>query len=104
MGIDISKPTINWSKMQDYKQSMIDQNTPRDILSIQKNNVVHIKGWARIKNNHTIEVNSQLIQTRNVIIATGSEPSSLGEIKIDEEKIVSSTGILNLKKYQINLL
>ena len=98
MGIDISKPTINWSKMQDYKQSMIDQNTQGISYLFKKNNVVHIKGWARIKNNHTIEVNSQLIQTRNVIIATGSEPSSLGEIKIDEEKIVSSTGILNLKK------
>ena len=104
MGIDISKPTINWSKMQDYKQSMIDQNTQGISYLFKKNNVVHIKGWARIKNNHTIEVNSQLIQTRNVIIATGSEPSSLGEIKIDEEKIVSSTGILNLKTILKNCL
>ena len=97
MGIDISTPTLDWTKMLQYKQTMIDQNTQGISFLFKKNKIDWIKGWARIKSKTTIEVNKKIIEAKNIILATGSEPSSFGKIKFDEKKIVSSTGILELK-------
>ena len=97
MGIDIATPTLDWAKMLQYKQTMIDQNTQGISFLFKKNKIDWIKGWARIKSKTTIEVNKKIIEAKNIILATGSEPSSFGKIKFDEKKIVSSTGILELK-------
>ena len=98
MGIDISTPTLDWTKMLQYKQAMIDQNTQGISFLFKKNKIDWIKGWARIKSKTTIEVNKKIIEAKNIILATGSEPSSFGKITFDEKKIVSSTGILELKE------
>jgi len=39
----------------------------------------------------------QVLETKNVVIATGSEPTPLAGVDIDEERVVSSTGALSLK-------
>ena len=98
IGINISRPSFDWSKMLEYKQSMIDQNTKGISYLFKKNNIDCITGRGKIKNKNEVQVNDQTLKTKNIIIATGSEPSALGKIKFDEEKIVSSTGILELKK------
>ena len=98
MGIDISTPTLDWTKMLQYKQTMIDQNTQGISFLFKKNKIDWIKGWARLKSKTSIEVNKKIIEAKNIILATGSEPSSFGKIAFDEKKIVSSTGILDLKE------
>ena len=68
----------------------------------KKNKVTYIKGQASFKSNNEIivqEKNSQKIYRANhIIISTGSEPTSLPGIKIDEKIIVSSTGALSFNK------
>ena len=98
MGIKVPNPSFDWPKMLEYKQSMIDQNTKGISYLFKKNKIDCITGWGKIRNKNEVQVNNQNLKTKNIIIATGSEPSGLGEIRFDEEKIVSSTGILELKK------
>jgi len=68
----------------------------------KKNKITYIKGKASFKSNNEIivqEKNSQKIYRANhIIISTGSEPTSLPGIKIDEKIIVSSTGALSFNK------
>ena len=98
MGIDVPVPKLNWPNMLQYKKNMIDQNTQGISFLFKKNKIDRVEGWARIQGENTIVVNKEIIKAKNIIIATGSKPSSLANIKFDEKKVVSSTGILELKK------
>jgi len=71
----------------------------------KKNKVDYLKGWGRFTGENTVACDGNdgkttEIGVKNVIIATGSEPTSLpaGILDIDEEYVVTSTGALVLKK------
>lgn len=64
----------------------------------KKNNVEFINGFGSLKDKNTVMVDGKELTTENVIIATGSEASPLEGIPFDEERIISSTGALELKK------
>ena len=64
----------------------------------KKNKIDVIKGWGSIKEPGVIEVNGKTFNSKSIVIATGSEPSHLKGVNIDEETIVSSTGALSLKQ------
>ena len=69
----------------------------------KKNKVTYFKGTGSITSANQISIKSndnknETIETKNIIIATGSDPVSLPGVKFDEEKIVSSTGALSLKE------
>ena len=97
MGIDINPPTINWHKMLEYKDGMVSQNTKGIEFLFKKNNVKHIKGWAKIESTTIVSVKDQLISTKNIVIATGSKPSTFKEIIPDGKVILNSTSALNLE-------
>ncbi len=98
MGIEVGNTSINWSKMLDYKNSMVSQNTQGIEFLFKKNKIKHITGWAKIENKNSIKVNGEILTTDNIVIATGSKPSSLPGINTDGKIVVNSTGALNLKK------
>ena len=98
LGIDTGKTTVNWSKMLNYKSDIVNQNTKGIEFLFKKNKIDLIKGWATIKEPGILEVNEKKIHAKTIVIATGSEPSQLKGIKVDEKTIVSSTGALSLKK------
>ena len=98
MGIEIKRPTVNWSQMLSYKDSMIQDNTKGIEYLFKKNKITLINGWASFKDQHTISVNDKNFQADSFVIATGSEPTSLNDIEFDERVILSSTGVLELKK------
>lgn len=69
----------------------------------KKNNVQWIKGTAALADEHTIKVNlveggETTVRAKNIFIATGSEATPFPGLKIDEKKIVTSTGALQLDK------
>ena len=97
MGIDINTPSINWPKMLEYKSTMVSQNTKGIEFLFKKNKVNHIKGWAKIESTTSISVQDKLISTKNIVIATGSKPSTFQEIVPDGRVIVNSTGALTLE-------
>jgi len=102
LGITTGKVTLNLSKMMKAKKKSVTVLTKGIEFLFKKNKVTYIKGQASFKSNNEIivqEKNSQKIYKANhIIISTGSEPTSLPGIKIDEKIIVSSTGALSFDK------
>ena len=98
MGLMGKAPSVDLKKMLGYKQSVIDSNTSGIEFLFKKNKVDYLKGWGKIRSATEVLVDDVLHQTKSIVIATGSEPSTLPGVEIDEKTIVSSTGALELKK------
>jgi len=98
MGLSVNGVKADVSKMLDYKTDTIEANTKGIEFLFKKNKVKYVKGWGRIVSAGEVEVGDETIRTKNIVIATGSEPATLPGIELDEERIVSSTGALELKK------
>ena len=99
IGIETGEVTFNLSKMMKVKEKTVTVLTKGIEFLLKKNKVTYIKGKASLKSNNEIHVrdnNSQKkCRTKNIVISTGSVPTSLPGVKIDEKIIVSSTGALS---------
>ena len=102
LGIITGEVTLNLSKMMKAKERSVTVLTKGVEFLFKKNKVTYIKGKALLKSNNEIvvqEKHSQKIYKANhIVISTGSKPTSLPGIKIDEKIIVSSTGALSFDK------
>ena len=84
--------------MMAFKQEAIDGNTKGIDFLFKKNKVTVFRGTGKILGTGKIEVAGQIVETKNIVIATGSDVAKLKGIEIDEKQIVSSTGALELAK------
>ena len=98
MGLKGKSPSVDWQQMQSYKRETIGANTKGVEFLFKKNKIDWIKGWAKITAPGKVSVNDNEYKTKNIIIASGSTPSSLPGIEIDEEIVVTSTGSLSLPR------
>lgn len=98
MGIKIADASFDLQAMMGYKQKVVDANTKGIEFLFKKNKIDWLKGAGKIAAAGKVEVNGQSYDARHIIIATGSDVISLPNIKIDEQRIVSSTGALALKE------
>ena len=98
MGLIINNPKIDFDKMQNYKNDIISQNTKGIEFLLKKNKIDWLKGWAKIVNKNQVTVGENTYDTKNIVIASGSEPSTIPNVEIDENRIVNSTGALSLSK------
>jgi len=97
MGIDAA-PTFDLKRMMAFKQEAIDGNTKGIDFLFKKNKVTVFRGTGKILGAGRVDVAGQTIETKNIVIATGSDVARLKGIDIDEKQIVSSTGALELEK------
>ncbi|HGG05020.1 MAG TPA: dihydrolipoyl dehydrogenase [Aliiroseovarius sp.] len=98
MGLRGKNPSVDWDQMKTYKQDVVGQNTKGIEFLFKKNKIDWIKGWATIPAAGQVKVGDEVHSAKNIVIATGSEPSSLPGVEIDEDRVVTSTGALSLKK------
>ena len=98
MGLMGANPTVDWAKMLAYKDDVIAGNTKGIEFLFKKNKVTWLKGWATIPAAGQVKVGDDVHNAKNIVIATGSEPSSLPGVTVDEKVIVTSTGALALPK------
>ena len=98
MGLMGKTPTVDWKQMQTYKYEVIEGNTKGVEFLFKKNKVDWINGWGSIPKAGKVKVGDTIYETKNIIIASGSEPASLPGIEIDEDVVVTSTGALSLDK------
>ncbi|MGL5010103.1 MAG: dihydrolipoyl dehydrogenase family protein, partial [Paracoccaceae bacterium] len=98
MGLMGAKPKVDWAKMLGYKDDVIGQNTKGIEFLFKKNKITWIKGWASIPAPGQVKVGDDIHTAKNIVIATGSEASTLPGITVDEHTIVTSTGALTLPK------
>lgn len=105
LGVSVSKPKLDLAGMMAHKQKTVDGNTSGVAFLMKKNKIDTVYGTARILGAGKVEVaakdgSKQTLETKNIIIATGSDVAGIPGMKIDidEKVIVSSTGALSLSK------
>ena len=98
MGLTGQGPSVDWPAMLGYKDKVIGQNTGGIEFLFKKNKVDWLKGWATPPAAGTVTVGEETHEARHTVLASGSEPSSLPGVEIDEKIVVSSTGALALGK------
>ena len=109
MGVGVAAPKLDLPAMMNFKQQGIDGNVKGVEFLMKKNKIDVIGGKGRILGTGRVEVSgtdgkTRLVETRNIVIATGSDIARLKGIEIDEKRIVSSTGALSLEKVPEKLL
>ena len=109
MGIKVGTPSIDLDAMLKYKQGAVDSNVKGVDYLFRKNKIETFHGTGRIAARGKVEVNNadsktQVLETKSIVIATGSDVARLDDIEIDEKRIVSSTGALELPAVPKKLL
>jgi dihydrolipoamide dehydrogenase len=109
MGVAVPPPKLDLPSMMNFKQQGIDGNVKGVDFLMKKNKVDVIRGTGKILSAGKVEVTggdgkAQLVETKNIVIATGSDIARLRGIAIDEKRIVSSTGALSLDRVPGKLL
>jgi dihydrolipoamide dehydrogenase len=109
MGVTVSAPKLDLPSMMNFKQQGIDGNVKGVEFLMKKNKIDVIFGKGKILGTGKVEVagndgKTQIVETKNIVIATGSDIARLKGIEIDEKRIVSSTGALSLDKVPSRLL
>ena len=97
LGIEVEGLKLNLDNMLKQKQDAVNGLTAGVAFIMKKNKVTVFSGEGRIDGPGRVVVGDKVLQTKNIVIATGSEPTPLPGVEIDEERIVSSTGALSLK-------
>tara|TARA_B100000029_G_scaffold346149_1_gene338519 strand:+ start:1844 stop:3241 length:1398 start_codon:yes stop_codon:yes gene_type:complete len=102
IGIETGNIKLNLEKMMKNKEKAVTVLTKGVEFLFKKNKVTHFKGIGSLKSNKEIIIKKEndeiIINSDKIVISTGSEPVSLPNIEFDENKILSSTGALSLKK------
>ncbi|MEC8295008.1 MAG: dihydrolipoyl dehydrogenase [Pseudomonadota bacterium] len=98
MGLKGKSPSVDWEQMKAYKGEVVEGNTKGIEFLFKKNKVDWLKGWGSIPEAGKVKVGDEVHEAKNIIVASGSEPSSIPGVEIDENLVVSSTGALDLPK------
>jgi dihydrolipoamide dehydrogenase len=108
LGIDV-KPKLNLTQMMAQKATSVGQLTKGIEFLFKKNKVDWVKGAGRIAGPGKVEVTGPdgavtALEAKNIVIATGSLPSGLPGVEVDQKRIVDSTGALSLSEVPKSLL
>jgi dihydrolipoamide dehydrogenase len=108
MGINVGAPRLDLSAMMAFKDEGVDGNVKGVAFLFKKNKIDSRIGAGRILAPGKVEVaangESETLDTKAIVIATGSDVARLRGVDIDEKRIVSSTGALVLDKVPERLL
>jgi dihydrolipoamide dehydrogenase len=109
MGLKVGEPSVDLTALLKYKDQNVEANVKGVEFLFKKNKIEALRGAARIVAPGRVEVKAadggtQTLETKNIVIATGSDIARLNGIDIDEKRIVSSTGALELGKVPQKLL
>ncbi|KJZ82561.1 Dihydrolipoamide dehydrogenase of 2-oxoglutarate dehydrogenase [Candidatus Liberibacter solanacearum] len=110
LGIGVSSLQLDLEKMMSYKRSVVQSNVQGIDFLLKKNKITAYQGLAKVISANKISIKNgsseEIIEAKNIVLATGSETSGIPGMSIDfdEQIIVSSTGALSLGSVPKNLL
>ena len=92
--------TVDYAKAIDRSRRVVERNTRGVAHLLRKNKVEHIKGEASLRDAHTIDVSPEgrVLNTKNVILATGARPRSIPALPMDGELVLTSRHALALRQ------
>ncbi|HEY0245710.1 MAG TPA: dihydrolipoyl dehydrogenase [Mucilaginibacter sp.] len=108
-GINLDNLSVDFGQMIKRKAEVVQKNTSGISFLFKKNKIDGYQGMGSFKDKNTIIITkedktTQEITGKNIIIATGSKPSSLPFIKIDKKRIITSTEALTLPEIPKHLI
>jgi dihydrolipoamide dehydrogenase len=107
-GIEVKDIKLNTKKMSERVAKVVSDMAGGVAFLMKKNKITVFEGHGSFKDKNTIiikgEKGVQEIQGKNIIIATGSKPSTLPNVKIDKERIITSTEALKLQEVPKHLI
>src|SRR6195952_5190194 len=103
-GVLVEGVKLDLARMQARKAEVVTANTKGIEFLFRKNKVTWLKGAGRITGPGTVDVDGTAYQTKNIVIATGSDSVPLAGVTVDETQIVTSTGALELDKVPGHLI
>ena len=108
-GISVENPKFDFSKMIERKAKVVEQTTGGVKFLMDKNDIDVYEGLGSFEDATHVKItkndgSSEVIEGTNIIIATGSKPSTLPFISIDKERIITSTEALKLKEVPKHLI
>jgi dihydrolipoamide dehydrogenase len=105
-GVNVGKVELDLGVLQGEKAKAVKELTGGVEFLFKKNKIDWLKGYAKFKDAHTVDVGGKSVTAKNVIIATGSSVTPLPGVEIDNDKgvIVDSTGALALSKVPQHLV
>jgi dihydrolipoamide dehydrogenase len=95
-GITVEGVKLDLDQMHARKREVVQANTKGVEFLFRKNKVTWLKGEGRILGAGRVSVAGTEYETKAIVIATGSESTPLPGVAVDEERIVTSTGALEL--------
>jgi dihydrolipoamide dehydrogenase len=95
-GIVVDSVKLDLARMQARKGEVVTANVKGVEFLFKKNKVAWLKGDGRIVAPGKVEVAGEIYETKNIVVATGSESIPLPGVEVDEKRIVTSTGALEL--------
>ncbi len=109
LGIKVGTPKLDLDAMMKHKAGSVDANTSGVEFLFKKNKITALQGVGSIEGPTTVKVtpdkgDAQTIETKAIVIATGSDSTPLPGIEIDEKRVVTSTGALALDAVPERLL
>ena len=100
-GIEVGSVKLNAKKMSDRVAKVVSDITGGVAFLMKKNKITVFEGHGSFKDKNTVSIKGEKetkeIQGKHIIIATGSKPSTLPNVKIDKERIITSTEALKLQ-------
>jgi len=109
-GIKVAAPTLDFAQLMKRKGDVVEATTKGVAFLFKKNKITSFQGVGRIEKAGAVAVVGddgavkETLETRNILIASGSEVTPLPGVAIDEKKIVSSTGALELSEVPKRLI
>lgn len=108
-GIIIDEPKADLARMIARKNEVVDQTTKGITFLMDKNKITVFEGVGSFESSTQVKVtkndgSSEIIDSKYIIIATGSKPSSLPFITLDKERVITSTEALELKEIPKHLV
>ncbi len=108
MGISIPAPKLDLAALMKFKDEGVDGNVKGVDYLFRKNKIETFHGIGRIASPGKVEImgngKAQTLETRNIVIATGSDVARLKGVDIDEKRIVSSDRAIALDRVPPRLL
>jgi dihydrolipoamide dehydrogenase len=101
-GINVQNPVVDWAQAQKHKTKVVDKGAAGIDFLMKKNKVTVIKGRGVIAGKGKVEVTlteggtKQVLDTKNIILATGSVATTLPSITIDHQRVLNSDSMLEL--------
>ena len=108
-GILINEPTADLARMITRKDEVVEQTTKGIQFLMDKNKITVFEGVGSFESSTQVKVtkndgSTEVLDSKYIIIATGSKPSSLPFITLDKERVITSTEALKLKEIPKHLV